>query len=135
SGASRPRQEAAASAAGAGGAFARRRDGAAGGGELSDRAGYGVQLVDGRLLQGGRRNRWRDAADAALDAARAGGGISPGAASECDRIESMSAALSLVMPGQKREARLRAGCPGHPRLSFLAETKTWMAGSSPAMTA
>ena len=25
-------------------------------------------------------------------------------------------AAKLVMPGQKREARLRARCPGHPRL-------------------
>ena len=33
-----------------------------------------------------------------------------------------------VMPGQKREARLRARCPGHPRLSFLA-AKAWMAGA------
>ena len=58
-----------------------------------------------------RRNRRRAAADAALDAARAEGGISPGAASECDGIESLSPALSLVMPGLDR---------GHPRLSFLA---------------
>src|SRR2546421_7025028 len=36
------------------------------------------------------------------------------------------------MPGQKREARLRARCAGHPRLSLVA-TKTWMAGTSPAM--
>jgi len=35
---------------------------------------------------------------------------------------------------QKREARLRASCPGHPRLNGLAVTKTWMAGTSPAMT-
>jgi hypothetical protein len=27
----------------------------------------------------------------------------------------------FVMAGQKREARLRAGCPGHPRLSCLRE--------------
>jgi len=26
-----------------------------------------------------------------------------------------------VMPRQKREARLRARCPGHPRLSFCSE--------------
>src|SRR6266849_2518348 len=40
----------------------------------------------------------------------------------------------LVMPGQKREARLRARCPGHPRLNSVAARKTWMAGTSPAMT-
>src|ERR1700682_3504578 len=28
-----------------------------------------------------------------------------------------------VMPGQKREARLRARVPGHPRLFFVANTK------------
>src|ERR1700720_294621 len=32
------------------------------------------------------------------------------------------------MPGQKREARLRARCPGHPRPSEVAASKTWMAG-------
>ena len=37
------------------------------------------------------------------------------------------------MPGQKREARLRARCPGHPRF-WVRRGKTWMAGSSPAMT-
>src|SRR5258707_11208568 len=40
----------------------------------------------------------------------------------------------VVMPGQKREARLRARCPGHPRLDVAAARKTWMAGTSPAMT-
>src|ERR1700738_1211183 len=39
------------------------------------------------------------------------------------------------MAGQKREARLRARCPGHPRLFFFSdERKTWMAGASPGMT-
>src|SRR6476619_5680146 len=33
-----------------------------------------------------------------------------------------------------RVARLRAGCPGHPRLDGVAARKTWIAGSSPAMT-
>jgi transcription antitermination factor NusG len=42
--------------------------------------------------------------------------------------------MALVMPGQKREARLRARCPGLPRLASLAARKTWMAGTSPAMT-
>jgi hypothetical protein len=28
-----------------------------------------------------------------------------------------------VMPGQKREARLRAGCPGHPHLAAGAKKK------------
>jgi hypothetical protein len=32
------------------------------------------------------------------------------------------------MPGQKREARLRARCPGHPRLNSASASKTWMAG-------
>src|ERR1700675_2344411 len=31
------------------------------------------------------------------------------------------ATLSAVMPGLKREARLRARCPGHPRLPFFAD--------------
>src|SRR5882724_9321277 len=42
--------------------------------------------------------------------------------------------MFFVMPGQKREARLRARCPGHPRLNGIAARKTWMAGTSPAMT-
>jgi len=37
------------------------------------------------------------------------------------------------MPGQEREARLRAGRPGHPRI-WHGRSKTWMAGTSPAMT-
>ena len=41
--------------------------------------------------------------------------------------------LSASCPGRKREARLRAGRPGHPRLC-VASGKTWMAGTSPAMT-
>src|ERR1700710_1380263 len=36
-----------------------------------------------------------------------------------------------VMAGQKREARLRARCPGHPRNS---RRKTWMPGTRPGMT-
>jgi hypothetical protein len=62
------------------------------------------------------------------------------------------AALSFVMPGLKREARLRAYVPGihvflaalsfvmpglrpgHPRLGDGAWIKTWMAGTGPAMT-
>ena len=32
---------------------------------------------------------------------------------------------------QKREARLRARCPGHPRLNGTAARKTWMAGTKP----
>jgi hypothetical protein len=38
------------------------------------------------------------------------------------------------MAGQKREARLRARCPGHPRLSCSFGLKTWMPGTSPGMT-
>ncbi len=38
------------------------------------------------------------------------------------------------MAGQKREARLRARCPGHPRLCSLALAKSWMPGTSPGMT-
>src|SRR5258705_13243946 len=38
------------------------------------------------------------------------------------------------MAGQKREARLRARCPGHPRLSCSSEAKTWMPGTRPGMT-
>jgi DNA ligase-associated metallophosphoesterase len=37
------------------------------------------------------------------------------------------------MPGQKREARLRADVPGI-HVFFLCKGKTWMAGTSPAMT-
>src|SRR5438105_4219173 len=37
------------------------------------------------------------------------------------------------MHGLKREARPRIRSPGHPRLSYQ-RSKTWMAGSSPAMT-
>jgi hypothetical protein len=32
-------------------------------------------------------------------------------------------------------SRLRARCPGHPRLTCSDAAKTWMAGTSPAMTA
>src|SRR5258708_39683143 len=42
--------------------------------------------------------------------------------------------LFFVMPGKKREARLRARCPGHPRLSCLSAAKTWMPGTRPGMT-
>src|SRR5258705_3749562 len=37
------------------------------------------------------------------------------------------------MAGQKREARLRARCPGHPRLLSTGR-KTWMPGTRPGMT-
>ncbi len=81
--AARSRQEAAASAADAGGATARRRDGAGGRGKFSDRAGQGAAMVDGWLSRGRWRDRRRDAADAAVDVARAGCRISAGAASKC----------------------------------------------------
>src|SRR5258707_11473444 len=42
--------------------------------------------------------------------------------------------LVFVMARQKREARLRARCPGHPRLSCLSAAKTWMPGTRPGMT-
>jgi hypothetical protein len=42
--------------------------------------------------------------------------------------------LTPVMPGQKREARLRADVPGIHDLTTVAAGKTWMAGTSPAMT-
>ena len=64
-------------------AIARWRDGAGGRGEFSDRAGQGAAMVDGWLSGGGCRNRQCDAADAAVNAARARCRISPGAASEC----------------------------------------------------
>jgi hypothetical protein len=79
------RQEAAACASDAAGRIARRRDAAARGRELSDRAGPGAIVVAGRLSQAESAIERRDAADAALDAARAGSGISAGAASECRR--------------------------------------------------
>ncbi|WP_159008432.1 hypothetical protein [Bradyrhizobium sp. S69] len=31
--------------------------------------------------------------------------------------------LNIVMPGQKREARLRTRCPGHPRLGLIQKQK------------
>jgi hypothetical protein len=40
----------------------------------------------------------------------------------------------FVMAGLKREARLRARCPGHPRLSRGSRVKTWMPGTRPGMT-
>src|SRR5439155_20466740 len=40
--------------------------------------------------------------------------------------------FNFVVPGLKREACLQPRCAGHPRLALL--TKTWMAGTSPAMT-
>src|SRR3954447_16975333 len=40
----------------------------------------------------------------------------------------------LVMAGDKREARLRARCPGHPRLSCGDKARTWMPGTSPGTT-
>jgi hypothetical protein len=50
----------------------------------------------------------------------------------CDRDE--LPAEVLVIPGQKREARLRADVPGIHALAASAQEKTWMAGTSPAMT-
>jgi hypothetical protein len=41
------------------------------------------------------------------------------------RSDEKGAVFKFVMPG---------ACPGHPRLSFLMQSKTWMAGTSPAMT-
>ena len=58
----------------------------AGDGEFSDFAGQGAAMVDGRLSEGGRQDRRRDAVDAAVNAARDRRRISPGAASErCGR--------------------------------------------------
>src|SRR5258705_11799541 len=37
-------------------------------------------------------------------------------------------AREAVMPGEKREARLRARRPGHPRLVGVVARKAWMAG-------
>src|SRR4051794_28047423 len=39
-----------------------------------------------------------------------------------------------VMAGQKREARLRARCPGHPRSCCGSQARTWMPGTRPGMT-
>ena len=93
------RQEAAASAADAAGAIARRRDGAGGGGELSDRAGQGAAVVAGWLSRAERAidNALLLTPPSTLRALECG--ISPGAASERDGIESLSRALSFVMPG------------------------------------
>jgi hypothetical protein len=38
------------------------------------------------------------------------------------------------MAGQKREARLRARCPGHPCLLAAEFFGTWMPGTKPGMT-
>ena len=81
-----------------------------GDGELSDRAGPGASVVAGRLSQGAKRDRGRHAADAALDAARVDGGISAGAACECDGAESVTP-LILVM-----RALLRAGAMSREHL-------------------
>jgi hypothetical protein len=42
--------------------------------------------------------------------------------------------LNIVMAGQKRKARLRAGCPGHPRLPCREFVKTWMPGIADKFT-
>src|SRR4051794_41180251 len=46
----------------------------------------------------------------------------------------VAAQSSIVMAGQKREARLLARRPGHPRL-LSSSGNTWMPGTSPGMTA
>jgi hypothetical protein len=52
-------------------------------------------------------------------------------------VNEIGFAAKFVMPGHSRpkdgvaSARL---CPGHPRLSGISARKTWMAGTSPAMT-
>jgi hypothetical protein len=42
-------------------------------------------------------------------------------------------AVGLDVHGVSLPGHARAR-PGHPRLSLLTEVKTWMAGTSPAMT-
>src|SRR5258708_34311298 len=37
----------------------------------------------------------------------------------------------FVMPGQQREARLRARCPGHPRLAGKQERRGWPGETPP----
>src|SRR5260370_18041844 len=37
----------------------------------------------------------------------------------------------MALTSETRHAR---ACPGHPRLNILTARKTWMAGTSPAMT-
>jgi len=84
----------------------------------------------GQLICGTRSSLAR------LDKGRCGGEFLKG----CENNESnqkserVKRIQMLVMPGQKREARLRARCPGHPRLKSVAARKAWMAGTSPAMT-
>ena len=66
--------------------IARWRDAAGGRADLSDRAGPGAVVDACRLSRRRPSIRRRAAADAALDAARAGGGICSGAASERDGV-------------------------------------------------
>src|SRR5438132_1582572 len=51
----------------------------------------------------------------------------------------MNGSLSLFVPGHSslllRRLRILVCAAGHPRLAVVVERKTWMAGTSPAMTA
>src|SRR6266851_662397 len=58
----------------------------------------------------------------------------PAGEDELKRRVFLFSAIRPVMVGQKREARLRARCPGHPRLVCGTSVKTWMPGTSPGMT-
>jgi hypothetical protein len=44
------------------------------------------------------------------------------------------AAFPFLDPDRLRLNRYARACRGHPRLEAYANTKTWMAGTSPAMT-
>ncbi len=79
-----------------------------GDGELSDRAGQGAAVVDGRLSRGGACDGRRDAADAAIDAARIGGGLSAGAASECGGVD--DAEICTVIPGRASARTTMCNC-------------------------
>src|SRR5665213_4145027 len=100
-----------------------------------DRAVFRIHLQRRLLLAGAhparprhpRRLRPAEIGDRETVGARA-----PGAARHGD--DGLEFKDKAVMAGQKREARLRAGCPGHPRLPLSQTLKTWMAGTRPGMT-
>src|SRR5947209_5576853 len=56
------------------------------------------------------------------------------ASRNCSSAPIIALARSAWIDGYQTIARHARACPGHPRLSGIAAIKTWMAGTSPAMT-
>jgi hypothetical protein len=59
------------------------------------------------------------------------------AAAPVKRGRAFDLLAAVVMPGTQstlRRLRKLVCAAGHPRLCYLEQTKTWMAGTSPAMT-